>query len=207
MLENYEKLPNGVIKQIERKPFTYGFDYSNAYNNLGELGMQMAYLRLGYLLGKINSNIESLLDVGYGNGCFLRAASKKIPQCYGNDLTQEYLPPENVTFVDSIFDRHYSVITMFDVLEHFSNIYDIEHLKCDYLYVSMPWCHYHSDEWFMNWKHRKPDEHLYHFNGTSLVNFMEEIGFKPVDISNIEDCIRTPIDGDSNILSGIFKKV
>lgn len=207
MLENYKELPNGVITQIKRDPFDYGFDYSFAYNKLGPLGMQMAYLRLGYLLGNLPEVPDSLLDVGYGNGDFLRAASQIIPNCYGSDISNDYPLPEDVTYADSIFDKHYSVVTMFDVLEHFEDIYKIKNLNCDYLYVSMPWCHNFSDVWFESWKHRKPNEHLYHFNDNSLINFMDEVGFECMHISNIEDAIRKPIDGNKNILTGLFKKV
>lgn len=207
MLENYEILDNGVIRQIQKEPFDYNFNYSNAYNNLGVLGTQMAYLRLGYLLGNLRFEVPtSLLDIGYGNGDFLKAASSIIPECYGNDTSNHYPLPDNVKYVDSIFDAHYNVITMFDVLEHFDDIYEIKNLKCDYLYVSMPWCHNFSDEWFNTWKHKKPNEHLYHFNDTSLINFMDEIGFDCYNISNIEDSIRKPTDAYNNILTGFFKK-
>ena len=205
MLDNYKKLSNGVVTQVNRHPFNYGFEYSNAYNNLGSLGMQMAYLRLGYLLGNLQfERPESLLDIGYGNGDFLKAASNIIPECFGNDINNNYPLPENVKYVDSIYDRHYTVITMFDVLEHFDDIYEIKNLDCDYLYVSMPWCHYFSDEWFETWKHRKPNEHLYHFD--ALIAFMDEIGFDCKNISNIEDSIRKPTDNKKNILTGFFKR-
>lgn len=207
MLHNYEKMPSGVIRQINREPFNYDFNYSNAYNNLGNLGMQMANLRLGFLLGNFRFEIpESILDVGYGNGDFLKAASSIIPNCYGNDTSNHYPLPEGTTYTESICDKHYTVITMFDVLEHLPDIYTIKDLKCDYLYVSMPWCHNFSDEWFDTWKHRKPNEHLYHFNDQSLINFMDEVGFDCYNISNIEDSIRKPVDSNKNILTGFFRK-
>jgi hypothetical protein len=206
MLENYEQLPNGVIQQINRSPFSYGADYSGAYNKLGEIGNRMSYLRLGYLLGVIKEIPDSILDIGYGNGSFLAAASTAIQNCYGSDVSDAYPLPNGLTYVESPYDNYYDVVTMFDVLEHFDDIYDIKNLNCKYLFVSMPWCHYFSDDWFANWKHRKPNEHLYHFNGVSLYTFMDEIGFDVIDISNIEDCIRKPVDNNKNILSGIFKK-
>ena len=39
-----------------------------------------------------------------------------------------------------------------------------------------------SDDWFRSWKHRREDEHIFHFNDQSL------------------------IDDNKNILTGIFKK-
>ena len=40
----------------------------------------------------------------------------------------------------------------------------VKKLKCKYILISVPCCHYYSDDWFKNWKHRRPDEHIFHFN-------------------------------------------
>jgi len=165
----------------------------------------MSYLRLGFLLGQIKGKINSILDVGYGNGDFLEAASNTINSCYGNDVTN-YPLPSKCTHIDDIYSQFFDVVCFFDVLEHFEDIYQIKNLKCNYIYISLPWCHYHSDEWFNKWKHRRPDEHFWHFNDESLNKFMNEIGYKKISSCNIEDVIRKPIDKDANILTCIFKK-
>ena len=74
------------------------------------------------------------------------------------------------------------------------------------MYISLPWCHNFSDEWFENWKHRRPDEHLWHFNQKSIEKFFNEMGFDMVVYSDIEDTIRKPSDEHPNILTCIFKK-
>ena len=209
MLENYEKLPNGVIKQKEiiNTIQSYNVEYvSERYNTYGEKGLQMAYLRLGYLLGSIDEEIKSVLDVGYGNGDFLKVCSDIIQNCYGNDISN-YPLPDKCVFVEDIFENEYDVTCFFDSLEHFEKIEFVSKLKSKYIYISLPWCHNKSDEWFSNWKHRREDEHLWHFNDESLVNFMLEMGYKKVRISNVEDAIRKPINEDKNILTGLFKKI
>ena len=50
-LENYETLPNGVIKQININKITYDYNYSDKYNQYGEKGKYLSYLRYGVLLG------------------------------------------------------------------------------------------------------------------------------------------------------------
>jgi hypothetical protein len=211
MVNNYEKLSNGVIRQIEKEPYNYGFDYSNNYNNLGDLGIKMGYLRLGFIIGAIGKVPTNLIDIGYGNGDFLKAASGIIQDCYGSDVSQNYPLPEDCKYVDDIYSKKFEVICMFDVLEHFNDIYEINNLDCNYLVVSLPNCEYLSDEWFDNWKHRKPNEHLWHFNKESLINFMKEVNFECVSITNLEDTIRKNEDasklGYSNILTAIFKKL
>jgi len=205
MIENYEKLHNGIIKQINREPFDYGFDYSNNYNKLGEIGKRMGYLRLGYILGALKITPTSVLDIGYGNGDFLETCTNIIPNCYGYDVS-EYPVPNGSIKVDSL-NIEVDLITMFDVLEHWDDIYQIEKLKCNYICISLPNCEYKSDDWFTTWKHRKPNEHLWFFNKESLINFMNEVGFECINISYIEDVIRKDPKNSPNILTAIFKKI
>jgi hypothetical protein len=207
MLKNYKKMNNGVIQQIVVDKIKYDENYVNTrYNTYGNLVENMSNLRLGYLIGALGYTPSSILDVGYGNGSFIKTCSKIINKCYGNDVSG-YSLPENIEFVYDIYNNEFEVVCFFDVLEHFDNIYDIKNLKTKYIYISVPECHYISDSWFQNWKHRRPNEHLYHFNRESLVLFMQEIGYSTVSLSNIEDLIRTPIDDKTNILTGIFKKI
>ena len=209
MIENYEKLSDGSIKQIERKPFNYGYSYSDNYNSPVYIknSLHISYLRYAYLLGSIRiPKIKSILDVGYGNGDFLRVCSNQIDDCFGYDIS-EYPLPETCQRATSLFDRYYDVITFFDSLEHFPDISFVKDLQCEYVCVSLPWCHYFSDEWFNSWKHRKPDEHLWHFDINSLILFMENNGFSYICHSNIEDQIRQHSFDYSNILTAIFKKI
>ena len=101
MIENYQQLPNKIIKQIDVKPFKYGFNYSDNYNSFKPLSMQMSYLRLGYLLGNLSFIPQSILDIGYGNGDFLTVTSNIIPNCYGYDVS-DYPVPNNITKLDSL---------------------------------------------------------------------------------------------------------
>lgn len=206
MLENYSTNCDGVIFQIEKKPITYTPQYSTAYDRYGEISNYMSHLRLGYVIGTIGHVPESILDVGYGNGSFLKACSKIIPDCYGNDISG-YQMPEECTFVSDIKSKFFEVITFFDSLEHFEDIEFMDKLKCKYVCISVPCCHYKDDKWFKNWKHRKPDEHLFHFNRQTLNNFMLRMGFKNISSSNIEDVIRVDKTDEYNILTSVFEKL
>ena len=205
MLDNYIQLPNGVIKQVEIQKIPYDSNYIQKYNVLGEKGRNMAFYRLGLILGNLGFIPNSILDVGYGNGDFLNACKTIIPNCYGSDISN-YNVPDGCSFVNNIFDQEYDVITFFDSLEHFDDIYFLNKLKCKYIYITLPWCHYFDDEWFKNWYHRKPNEHLWHFNDKSLINFFKEQGYTNININNFEDAIRKNNLPYSNILGGLFKK-
>jgi hypothetical protein len=206
MLDNYKMLKSGVIKQIDVvNQVDYNLEYvSNSYDSYGEKVNYISFLRLGYLLGVINEIPNSILDIGYGNGAFLKACKNVIKNCYGNDIS-DYNLPVDVNFIDDIFIDYYDVITFFDSLEHFHDIEFVKKLKCKYILISVPCCHYYSDDWFKNWKHRRPDEHIFHFNENSLNDFMIDCGFEKMSISFVEDTIRK--GEEKNILTGIFRKI
>ena len=64
-----------------------------------------------------------------------------------------------------------------------------------------------DDEWFENWKHRRPDEHLWHFNAKALRKFVESQKYEYINSTNVEDCIRKTDHNYPNILTAIFKKI
>lgn len=209
MLENYKINELGIISQINIENFVYDKQYIQTYNNIQELTKRMSYLRLGYLLGSINTPIKNILDCGYGNGAYLEACNNFKLNCFGTDIST-YPVPENCKFLEfpEIFNFEFDVISFFDCIEHIQDLSFISKLKTKYIYISLPWCHYNElgDEWFLNWKHRKPNEHLHHFNDVSLKIFMESFGYECIKLGNPEDSIRSHNFSYQNILTGIFKK-
>lgn len=206
MFENHSINQDGAIYQINKNTIKYTPEYSSVrYDRYGELSNYISYLRLGHIIGSIGHIPSSILDVGYGNGSFLKVCSKIITNCYGNDISG-YKIPEGCVFVEKISDDFYEVITFFDSLEHFENIEFVSSLKCKYVCISVPWCHYYNDDWFKKWKHRRPDEHLFYFDEKSLINFMKRMGFSLISYCNIEDVIRSGVGAEENILTAMFQK-
>jgi len=208
MINNYELTQDGVIKQIKIKPFNYDIEYSDSrYSIFNDRG-NILNLRLGYIIGTIGKVPKSLMDVGYGNGDFLDSCIEFIPKLYGNDIQPAYKLNTEIEFVEDITSTYVEIITFFDSLEHFTDIEWVKNLKCDYVVISLPWCTNGSDdEWFENWKHRKPDEHLYHFNEVNLERFMNRQGFEMINHCNIEDKVRIDKTLSPNILTATFKKI
>jgi hypothetical protein len=206
MNANYTLLSNGVIKQKNVIKIEYNYDYSNKYNNYGEKGNYLSYLRYGVLLGIIKKVPDSIVDVGYGNGAFLKVCREHISYVYGCDLS-EYPVPEGCQKIE-FTDISAEVTCFFDSLEHFDDITVIKDLKTKYIFISVPWCHYFSDEWFNNWYHRRENEHLYHFNKDSLIKFFDEQGYDCLYTGSFEDIIRknSSVAPHANILSGLFIK-
>ena len=207
MLENYAINEFDVVYQVQKNKFTYDKNYVNVrYNSYGELTNYMSNLRLGYIIGTIGCVPLSILDVGYGNGSFLKTCNSIILDCYGHDVSG-YEIPEGCTFIDNITSKYFDVITFFDSLEHYDNIDFVGDLNASYICISVPWCHYLNDEWFKNWKHRREDEHLFHFNEKSLEKFMGNHGYSMINYCNLEDTIRKSSGFEKNILTAMFKRI
>lgn len=206
MLDNYSKNVDGVVYQVDKNHIGYDKEYVNTrYVKYGELPTYMGYLRLGNIIGSLGRVPTSILDVGYGDGSFLKVCQNIIPECYGYDIST-FPVPEGCKQVESFTEGEYDVITFFDSLEHFEDIDFVKDLKCSYVCISVPHCHYKSDEWFENWKHRRPNEHLWHFDCRTLKTFMYRMGYEIVSYSNLEDTIRKNGKEETNILTCIFKK-
>lgn len=204
----YEVDKYGVIVQTDHRPYAYTPQYSAVYDtpDYRKQSDFLQALRLGFACAAHGKPIRSILDVGYGNGAFLDHAANLIPTTYGYDITgveleRSYQVPEIIKA---------DVITMWDVLEHFPDIQFVETLPCETLVVSLPYCHMITQgvEWFNDvYKHRKPDEHIRHFNEYSLELQLLALGWKKVAVSNHEDMVRKSAHGLQNILSMAFKKL
>lgn len=218
-MDNYSTNADGVIFQIERKPFNYEEHYiEKIYPGDEHKFKYTNYLRLGYVIGAFGKIPQSILEVGYGKGYFLEAAKEIIPNVYGYDVTDIPVPAQckKVTEEQFLHD-HYDVIVFWDALEHFEDIEFVKNLNCKTIFISLPWCHYRSmlwegtytaDNWFATWKHRKPDEHLWHFDDFSLPNFMKRMGYDYLHIPfNIEDTTRKGVSKIPNILTCAFTKI
>lgn len=203
MLDGYTKLDNGVIFQSDLK-CTMKYDDTYIQKSYKDDAMlNIAYLRLGFLLGA-GIKKGSILDVGYGFGHFLKLCKKFGFKTFGIEVNEHDI---SEFASKGSFDEYYDTITFFDSLEHFQSIDFVKDLKCKNLIISLPWCHYFSDEWFKNWKHRKYGEHLWHFSESALKNFLLQRGFKVELVSNVEDSLRTPIDTHENILTIVARKL
>lgn len=206
MLPNYTYNPDGILYQQQRDPVVYDTAYVDArYNTYGVLNDLMSHLRLGYIIGALGRVPSSIVDVGYGNGAFLATCRKLIPHCYGYDVSG-YPLPEGVEFLEAWRTTRVDVLTLFDVLEHFDDPYILRDCQATHLVISLPWCHQVSDTWFENWKHRRPNEHLWHFNVAAMQKFAESIGYELLHSHHAEDVIRRPADNLPNILSVTLKR-
>ena len=202
-MEEYKKIREGHIYQTKKTGDipTYSTEYMNYYDRIPSQNMSALRYKL---IEQYVPEFNSVCDFGFGNGSFISYCKNKEKVCYAYDIS-DYPAPDGVERVSDIDSVSVDVMTFFDSLEHFHDINFVKDLKCKYVLISVPCCHYYSDEWFENWKHRRPDEHIFHFNDDSLNKFMIDCGFEKMSISFFEDTIRK--GEEKNILTGIFKKI
>lgn len=197
----------GVIVQTDHRPFVYDPKYSAIYDkaNYKRGSDILQAMRLGFVAAAHGKPIKSLMDVGYGNGAFIDFAKQHVKYVYGYDVTGvpldgAYVMPELVKA---------SVYCFWDVLEHFPDLSFIADLQCETICLSLPYCHILTEgkTWFdEKYPHRKPDEHIRHFNEISLGALMDSYGWKTVSVSGHEDVVRKSVHGLQNILSMAFKR-
>lgn len=222
----YAKDYNGAIKQLYPRPYVYNAGYSATYDTpqYQRQSDVLNALRLGFVVSN-TSPIErkSIVDCGYGNGAFLKIAREFFSEAWGHDVSGVPVP-DGCNFMPHLptcgqdCDNHVNVITFWDCLEHFPDLSFVENLCADTLIVSLPCCHFNAvDElkgreaaikWFENWKHRKPDEHLFHFAPNSLRDTMASLGWTYASNFNfMEDVIRkNTIEDEPNILTMAFRR-
>lgn len=209
----YERDEYGVIHQVDPKPFIYDAKYSAIYDT-PEYRVKSDLLngmRMSFIIGAFGSMPDSLLDWGYGNGAFMEFAKYAgVPKVMGYDVTG--IEVEDCVIVSE--PRHADVHTFHDALEHIHDLSFVKDIPAKMVVISLPWCHWADidlDEmnvWFSEWRHRKPNEHVHHFNRVSLAHFMKSMGWEAVATSYHEDVVRQAKGGEfePNILTMAFKR-
>jgi len=135
-----------------------------------EVMMQVLNLYDALENGKKLVNPGRLLDVGYGNGDFIRVCSQRGWDAFGNDVNPtEYAGVRRVPLPGNANSNHYDVVTFFDALEHFEDLATVRWVShfTDWIIASFPTVPpefpYKTD-----WKHYRPGEHHLYFSANSL---------------------------------------
>jgi hypothetical protein len=210
MIENYTQLAPGHWYQ---ENLTGSLpDYSSSYSKTRydtykttDLMSQLRYHMIVKAIGEFNS----ILDFGYGNGSFMRYCHGQGKNVSGYDVSDYPVPKGSVkvTDPDSI---EVDVMTFFDSLEHLQTknlVSFLNNKKVKHFVISVPWMHESMGSWwFENWKHRRENEHIHHFDAHGLISLLTHCNCSIVHVGNDEDKIRTPFSNLPNILTVIATK-
>ncbi len=190
----------GHAWQKKIKPFGYGGEYASAYDT--RPAVEMSWVRLSHLWKF--SRGSKVLDIGYGNGEFIRQARRAGYDAYGFDTHSE--PTEGVRAVKDISGQ-WDVVTFFDSWEHIKDLRFINEIQSRLFVITIPNLPPLIDEKGLQlWKHYKPNEHLHYFTKASAFAFFLNNGYVVIDVSDIEDVIRTPSGHFANTLTFTIKR-
>lgn len=153
--------------------------------------------------------IGRLLDVGYGNGSFLRAVQIAGWDAYGHDINPAQYP--GVRRVDLPLQPDgpsYDVITFYDTLEHFPDVRLLQPLvwTADWLIISAPM----PPPTFpqrLDWKHFRPGEH-HHYPTPRALEALFRMPGRHAELRYVdypEDRIRGKLPTGDNIFTVALK--
>jgi hypothetical protein len=200
---------HGVLHQVDPRSLTrYDVDYvKSRYDTLPDRGARMSFLRAGFIIGATGRIAHSVLDVGYGNGSFLRCMGSLGAKCAGLDISGYPVPEGCRRARISDLCAHWDLVTMFDSLEHMPDLEFLRHMPARFVAVTAPWFHVKQGlDWFASWKHRRPGEHLHHFSPESLRELMHSCGYRQIVSAPIEDAIRKPEGNLPNTVTSVFAR-
>lgn len=204
MLDGYYLDPCGAIVQNSAPQVEYDYEYIHSRYDQYDTTRSMSELRMKIITLNVSTWMKSVLDFGCGNGDFLKMMAVSGFKAYAIEKADYPLDPRIQRIEEPI---RTDLFCCFDSLEHLENPRElIAKVTSPWVIISLPWCHArtYGKEWFMNWKHRRPGEHLWHFDHLSLPKFMAEFGYKLTYLGNPEDAIRAA--DEPNILTCIFRK-
>jgi hypothetical protein len=210
MIENYTKLSHGHWYQetLTGPIMNYNETYSKSRYDTYDTNDVMSNLRYDLISNTIGE-FDSICDFGYGNGAFIKKCLFEGHRVYGYDIS-DYPVPEGSEKLGSINEQHFDIITFFDSLEHLQEKYltiFLKNLDTKHVCISVPWFHEsQGSNWFLNWKHRRENEHLHHFDSSGLINLLLQSGYSIRHVGNNEDKVRTPTTDLPNILTVIATK-
>lgn len=166
--------------------------------------MSMSWLRLGLVRSFVSGG--RLLDIGYGNGSFIKVAERAKFEAFGFDvhgLGKKYYVKEA-----PINKGKWDIVTLFDSIEHFDDLSPIKSLddRSPFIIVSTPY-RPHFFPCSLDWKHFRPGEHLHYFSRSSLCAMFPTHDL--VLFTDIEDAIRGTCkvqgwDPFNNIMTCVF---
>ena len=154
---------------------TVSYDATYAHQYDSRPVKEMSDLRWDFIESSLHLPKGSrVLDIGYGNGAFLKRARAAGMDIYGIDLHTEDF---GIPVVDFETELSFDLICFFDSIEHFPSFAPLRKLISRNVIVSIP----ETPDFILRaprqWRHYKPGEHLHYFSHDSLDLFMSKWGF------------------------------
>jgi hypothetical protein len=179
----FAKDKHGFLKQQE----AIEFDYNEKYKKNQNTNLAMVGLRINFLSKYIPyEELQQFhaVDVGAGNNQFVTQTQTLFKRIVPYDLVGESITE------DELYFRHWDLVVLSDVLEHYSDIDDFWRLSFTYALISYPEAPGEAIT-LSQWRHFKPNEHLYILNKEAFTRWVESHGCQVIAQDTPEDAIRT----------------
>lgn len=170
----------------------YGQEYFDRYREMSLTPMAVALNRFRADLVLKHAGVSeavTLLDVGIGDGAFLRALEGvRWIQRFGADVN-----PAGIAYLEehgqlgSIDDDQYDVVTFWDSLEHIRDPRWALRSAAHVALVSIPI--FANVEHVLASRHYRPDEHCWYFTRAGFCAFADREGFDVVDVLATETAL------------------
>lgn len=185
------------------------YDPAYAHNYDSQPHQKMSDIRLGVLKKTELADDLNVLDIGYGNGSFVKTITRAGYAGYGTDVHGEDFGISEVV-LSEIHPDQFDCVTFFDSLEHFNDLKLVQHMRPQFVIVSIPNRHDHLMFEPESWRHYKPGEHLHYFSQHSLSVFMKRwAGYELQYAGYDEDALRGKLVvggiAHNNIYTAIYK--
>jgi len=154
---------------------TISYDACYAHQYDSRPVREMSEVRWNFIQSHLTLPVGSrILDVGYGNGAFLKRARDAGMRIHGIDVHSEDF---GIPTVDFDTELEFDLVCFFDSIEHFPQFDPIFRLRAGSAIVSIPNTPPSLLAAPQAWRHYKPGEHLHYFSRTSLDRVMRRWGF------------------------------
>lgn len=159
----------------------------------------------------VNAHVTNFIDIGPGDGAFMRRLSKCLPEgedlVFGFDVNPvmvERLKADNrfatpQTEGAGSYGQRWDVMTFWDSFEHIHRP-DLTIQHANTVAMSIPI--FNNREHVLASKHFRPDEHVWYFTNAGIITFMARCGFECTMKSDKETRI-----GREGIMSYVFRRV
>lgn len=155
----------------------------------------------------IKGEADTFIDIGPGDGAFMRALSEELPEgedfVFGFDvnpvMVSKLIEEKRFALPNAIVteaNKNWTVMTFWDSFEHIHRP-DLSVQSANSVAMSIPI--FDNRDHVLRSKHFRPDEHVWYFTHPGIMAFMKRVGFKCIHWDDNETRI-----GREDIRSYIF---
>lgn len=184
-------------------PFSVPPCYDEAYFNKyvayarTAFGVALNSMRVG-LVSRYLAPHDTLVDIGVGDGAFLRARGGPTYGYDINPVAQRMLMERNVWRDPTLMSTVYAA-SFWDVLEHMERPEDIVKKILTYCFVSIPV--FRDRQHVLKSRHYRPDEHCWYFTRHGLISWFWDLGFVCDTMNDMETSL-----GREDIGTFVFRR-